>query len=437
MKVLWFTNTSSCYVSTNQGYPKGYNGGGWIESAEKLFHNLPNLTLGVSFILNNQPFKTIQNNVTYYPIPSSTTNNRVKRYLEKLPYVFPLNYIKKEKESWQYYLEYFKKIIEDFKPDIIHIWGSESYFGLISLITDIPVILHIQGILNPYLNAYLPPFFSWKTFITNKLTLSSIIHNNINKNKWISSCYRERVIFSNIKYFLGRTEWDKRVTHILNLQSHYFHVDEILREKFYNENFSRNIPSKLTIITTISSPLYKGFDLILKTATILKNNIKLDFEWKCFGNINPESIEKIVGIKHKDVNIKIMGVATSEQLIEAELSATLYFHSSYIDNSPNSLCEAQILGLPVISTNVGGISSLIVNKKTGFLIPSNDPYQGAYLIELLYKDKSLNMQMGDMAKKDAIKRHDRKKIIQSITEIYNKILDTTPILCIFYILILL
>lgn len=422
MRVLWFTNTSSCYISTNQNHTKAYNGGGWIESAEKLFHNLPNLTLGVSFILNNQPFKTIQNDVVYYPIPPSTKNNKIKQYIEKISYIFSFNLLQKERKVWDYYLEYFKKIIEDFKPDIIHIWGSESYFGLISLITDIPVILHLQGILNPYLNAYLPPFFSWSSFTSSKLSPISIIHNNVNKNKWISNCYRERVIFSNIKYFLGRTDWDKRITHILNAQSHYFHVDEILREKFYHETFVRNIPSKLTIITTISSPLYKGFDLVLKTANILKNIVKVDFEWKCFGNIDPERIEKIVGIKHKDVNIKIMGVATSEQLIEAELSATLYFHSSYIDNSPNSLCEAQILGLPVISTNVGGISSLIVDKRTGFLIPSNDPYQGAYFIELLYKDKSLNMQIGNMAKEDATKRHDKTKIIQSIINIYNKVL---------------
>lgn len=423
MKVLWFTNTKSCYTPVNQHYTNPYNGGGWIESAEKLFHNLPNITLGVSFILNNQPFKTIQNNVTYYPIPVSTGNNILIRSLEKLPHVLSLNHIKQEEKRWKYYLEYFKKIIEDFKPDIIHVWGSESYFGLISLITDIPTILHIQGILNPYLNSYLPPFFSWRTLIYNKLSAISIIKRNINKKAWTLSCYRERVIFNNIKYFLGRTDWDKRVTHILNPKSNYFHVDEILREKFYHETFIRKIPSKLTIITTISSPLYKGFDLILKTAEILKNNIKVDFEWKCFGNINPKLIEKIVGIKHEDVNIKIMGVATSEQLVEAELSATLYFHPSYIDNSPNSLCEAQILALPVISTNVGGISSLIVDERTGFLIPSNDPYQGAYLVELLYKNKDLNIQIGNMAQKDAIKRHDKKKIMQSIINIYNHVLN--------------
>ena len=35
-----------------------------------------------------------------------------------------------ERSTWDYYLERFKRIIEDFDPDIIHVWGSEAEFGL-------------------------------------------------------------------------------------------------------------------------------------------------------------------------------------------------------------------------------------------------------------------------------------------------------------------
>ena len=102
---------------------------------------------------------------------------------------------------------------------------------------------------------------------------------------WEMNCHRERVIHQGIFHYLGRTDWDMRVSHIMNVKSHYYHVDEILRESFYDET-QRTIPRNLTIITTISSPLYKGFDLVLKTAKILKENLMLDFEWNCYGNIN-------------------------------------------------------------------------------------------------------------------------------------------------------
>lgn len=53
-----------------------------------------------------------------------------------------------------------RRVVEDFKPDVIEVFGSESSLGLVSTITDIPVILHIQEYLNPYQVAYLPPCIS-------------------------------------------------------------------------------------------------------------------------------------------------------------------------------------------------------------------------------------------------------------------------------------
>lgn len=419
MRVLWFTNTISCYTPHGSSRNIGYNGGGWIASAEKMFHEDKEITLGVSFMCDGQPFKQQQNNVTYYPIshPAKSLCGKVRAGVSRL---LASGSIAAEERRWGYHIARYKEIIEDFRPDLIHVWGSESYFGLVSLVTDIPVILHIQGILNPYLNAFLPPFVSWRDYRFVSLQPKKLITNYIQRKTWEVSCYRERTIHNNIKYYLGRTDWDERVTHILNPISLYFHVDEILRDCFY-EPSEREIPDKLTIVTTISQPLYKGFDLVLKTAKILKENLSLDFEWRCFGNIDPSVQERMIGIRHEEVCVKLMGVATQQQLREAELNATCYFHSSYIDNSPNSLCEAQMLGVPVIATNVGGLPSLIENGVTGFLIPANDPYQGAYLIEQIYKDRLLNTNIGNNGRKVAQKRHDKDTIRKQIISVYEMV----------------
>lgn len=50
-----------------------------------------------------------------------------------------------------------KGVIDDFKPDVIEVFGSESFMGLVAKKTKIPVVLHIQGVLTPYFNAYFPP----------------------------------------------------------------------------------------------------------------------------------------------------------------------------------------------------------------------------------------------------------------------------------------
>ena len=45
------------------------------------------------------------------------------------------------------------------------------------------------------------------------------------------------------------------------------------------------------------------------------------------------------------------------------------FHSSYIENSPNSVGEAQMVGVPVVASRVGGTDSMVEHGKTGFMYP--------------------------------------------------------------------
>jgi glycosyltransferase involved in cell wall biosynthesis len=103
------------------------------------------------------------------------------------------------------------------------------------------------------------------------------------------------------------------------------------------------------------------------------------------------------------------------------LSANVFVHPSYIDNSPNSVCEAQITGVPVIACNVGGISSLIKNNETGLLVPSNDPYSLAYKIKELCVSKLKAEKISKKAVIVATKRHNSKSILLNLVSIYNKL----------------
>ena len=159
--------------------------------------------------------------------------------------------------------------------------------------------------------------------------------------------------------------------------------------------------------------------MILKTAKIL-SDYKIDFNWYVFGNTNVSLIERIFHIRHESVNVHLLGVATANQIKECLLSSTVYVHPSYIDNSPNSVCEAQICGLPIIATNVGGVNSIVNDGENGFLVPSNDPYQTAYLINLLYIDNTLNKKMGISSQEVARNRHDKTKIINQLIDGYHQ-----------------
>lgn len=320
-------------------------------------------------------------------------------------------------------IEQLKKVISDYKPDIIQVFGSEQYFGLIANQVPTPVVLHIQGILNPYLNALLIPGIAKKDYLFQSWNPKRIISNLLGLRFFEFGAKREIDIMRNVKYYIGRTEWDKRCVNIMHPGCKYFVGNEILRKEFYEDNNRMFSSSKPIIVTTISNPPYKGFDLALKTAKLLQENLKLDFEWKIFGNINPALAEKTTGIKTKDISVKLCGVASASALKDELQKATVYVHTSYIDNSPNSVCEAQILGLPVVVTHVGGTYSLIEEGITGFSVPANDPYQMAYLINKLVNDTTLNKEIGNNACAAALKRHDKTQIIDSLIETYKTIIE--------------
>ena len=412
MKILFFSN-----IPIKKVRKDGYNGGGWISSFIERILTLPNVDCAIASFDNRDEVCDCQKLKIYHikdPVRSSVFL-KIKKRID----LFSNFYLKGEMSSWSKYEKSLLKVVDDYKPDIIHIWGSEQQFGLIANLVRIPVVLHIQGIMNPYLNAYLPPFFSWNFKITSPISSLKVLKE---KRLWIQQCLRERFILSKIKNYIGRTVWDERVTKIFNPQSKYFYGGEILREEFYEE-IERNIPKKLTIVSTISNPLYKGYDCILKTAYILKKYMRLEFLWNVYGNINPNFVEKIVNIKHQNVDVYLQGVASSNDLKKAILNATVYVHPSYIDNSPNSVCEAQMLGVPVIASNVGGLSSIIDDGKTGFLVPANDPYQMAYLILSLYQNKEFNKCIGKEARLQALKRHDRDNIVNGALDIYQNIIQ--------------
>lgn len=406
IKVLWFTNTSSNYNTSGNVY----NGGGWISSLEKELKTKPNIKLGVSFF-GQGDFNSEINGVSYYPM---SVDRRFKSKLKRFCNI-------KEQEKSQ--ITEMLKVVNDFKPDLIHIFGSEQIFGLLNLHTKIPIIIHLQGLINPYLNAYFPPSYSFlDMLLQDKFSFEGIK----NYNGFKKSAKRETEILQNCNFFMGRTDWDHRISKLFSPNSKYFYCSEMLRDEFYlSQPWENKMPGGVIQITsTISSPLYKGADLILKTAQILKKKFKLNFEWKVYGINDMNFAERKTGILSKNVSVHIKGVISSSKLCKALKKSHCYFHPSYIDNSPNSICEAQMIGIPVISTNVGGISSLVEHNKTGVLFPSNDPFLGASYISQIVNDQEFSLELGNSARKSALKRHDKGSIIKDLLKSYTSIKES-------------
>ncbi len=393
MRVLWFSPTPSLYSS----YSNSHNGGGWISSLEQIVRSVNDISLGVAFKLNGQKPKNIIDDVTYYCIDSKS--NGVQKYIE---------------------------IIDDFKPDIIQIFGSENEFGDICSHTDIPVVIHMQGCLPPYHNALFPVGMNKLDFLIGRgLTPRRRFMGWRSEPSFRRRAEHEINTIRFCKFFMGRTDWDKALVSLFNPTAKYFHCEEALRDSFLNmdKHWAPSSQDKIKIISVISNPWYKGVDLILKTAKLLKRFTSMSFEWNVFGVSDIRFYEYKYGIFAKNVNVNIRGSVGKEVLVNELCNSSLYVHPSYIDNSPNSVCEAQLIGIPVLATNVGGIPSLVKDGETGFLFPANDPYMLANLIKMVVKDVSLSEKISFAEISVAKARHNPDAIKTTLLNVYNYILN--------------
>lgn len=408
MKVLWFSVTPSMYSP----HSNGHNGGGWIASLEQIVRQMDDVQLGVAFNLDSSDFKNVVDGVTYYPMPTPRTG--------MLRSLFSRNRLNEK-------LAYWLRVVDDFKPDIIQIFGSENEFGLMIPHVKVPVVIHMQGCMPPYENASMPVGLSRRDFLT--------VPGLALRERWMgwrtapafkATAEREIQVIQSCRYFMGRTAWDRNLVSLFNPAAKYYHCEEALRDSFLQmkKRWQYQDCKKVSIISVISRPWYKGQDLILKTAALLKRFANIDFEWNVYGIPHMRFFENKYGIKAADVNVNVRGTAGKEKLVDALCGASCYVHTSYIDNSPNSLCEAQMLGVPVLATHVGGISSLVKDGETGILYPANAPYDLASAIVQLSQDKSACERMSQQERQAAESRHNPEAIQETLHSIYRDILKS-------------
>ena len=119
--------------------------------------------------------------------------------------------------------------------------------------------------------------------------------------------------------------------------------------------------------------------------------------------------------------VEFLGSLSAEQMKQEFLQANVFVLPSTVENSPNSLGEAMLLGLPCIASDVGGVSSLLENGSEGWLYPSTAPYVLAGQILEVFAKEEQAAEMGHKARIRARQTHDPQTNLQTLLDIYRKL----------------
>ena len=141
----------------------------------------------------------------------------------------------------------------------------------------------------------------------------------------------------------------------------------------------------------------KGLDLAMRALGGLK---EFDWEWRIAGD-GPQqaalqSLAKELGIGDRVI---FLGWQSREQLTEWYRRANIFLFPSRHEGMPNAMLEAMSSGLPVIASCIAGNDELVMDDKTGLLVPSEDIERLQTALKKLLSDPALREHMGEAARR--------------------------------------
>ena len=138
MKILWFTNSA---YSANDVIKQNPATGTWLIALAQAFALLKDIELHIVFYSQKDiiPFK--HNGIHYHPIFREGTENKLGRIIYRIKQLY-------SKSTELIEIEKCKKAIEEIKPDIIHVHGTEENYGLACIGTKYPYVISIQGLIS-------------------------------------------------------------------------------------------------------------------------------------------------------------------------------------------------------------------------------------------------------------------------------------------------
>lgn len=415
MKILWVCNILLPDIANQLSLPVTPVGG-WITG---MLHGLQkkiseSLTLGIC--CPRTGIKAVErnecNSVSYF--------------------CFPSEYAVITSEMW--FHEWFEKIIDEFRPEILHIFGTEYAHSLAAAkVFSKPekTLVNIQGLCFESAQYYCNGL---SRRVIHGFNLHDILRGGTLKRQQRSFEKRgknEIQLLNYVNHVIGRTDWDKACVTQINPKLKYHFCNETLRDSFYSGKWQLNSCERFSIFTSVCGYPIKGFHLLLKAMPIILSQFP---ETKLYvTGANPYNTPMYKRSAYVAYLVRLIdkfklrhtvifcGTLSEQQMKERFLAAHVFVSASYIENESNSLSEAKILGVPCVASYVGGVTNRMEHGVDGYFYQVDSIRMLAYFVSEIFRNDNLTLCYSANAVKNSTELHDPNRNTERLYEIYRSL----------------
>lgn len=417
MRILWVTNIPLPAASAALGLPKSPFGG-WLSSMTQRLGRVPGIQLGVVMRAPVQELRSVEvEGIRYYALPQAGKSGLDAR---------PADCV---------------HVIADFKPDLLHAEGSEmAYTRRLLKAWSGPRLLSLQGVINGYepfeLGALRPGRMLASMRPRQMMSALALLLNK--RFRFDPRLQGERETMAMADHIMGRTPWDKAQAWALNPQANYHHCSRTLRAPFYTLRWRAEACNRHTIFIGNAASPRKGGHVMLEALALLRREfpgVRLVIAGERL-DIGRRGLRQSLGypaflmdkLRQLDLveHVEFTGLLDAAAMAERMARCHVYAMVSIIENSPNTLGEAMMLGMPCVSAYAGGTAGMAQDGLEALFYRAEDPVTLAYQIKRLFDSDEICGQLGEAAHVRAAKTHDSDANLHDLLAAYRIILQPEP-----------
>ncbi|MCB7039412.1 glycosyltransferase family 4 protein [Eggerthella sinensis] len=415
MNVMWLCSTPLPYVSKHYGRSIAVQGG-WISGA---FHDL--IESGCRSLCVCYP-QAVKRDVEIFK------DGRL------LACGFPWS---RKKESYDSTIDLFKAMLKRVNPDVVHIFGTEHEFceAMVVAAADVGIlaktVVSIQGLVSEYSKAFCPDIPAITMHATTISELKSRTNLMAQKKSYYVRGMNEIRLLGRIEHVMGRTMWDYAHCKRFNQNVSYHHCGETLRTEFYEAEPGYATSSHNIFFSQGGKPIKALYHLIRAMEIVLErfpdakvfisgtNGFKSSL-------LKGSSYDRYLNRLSRDLGVGgslvFLGEINATGVIDAMRKCACFVSTSSIENSPNSMGEAMMLGLPCIASFVGGVPDMAIHQKEAYLYTWGDIGLLSHYIMSVFEEPRRAFDIGFSGMKRAREiNHSRSANKQALLGAYEEI----------------